>query len=657
MTNKDVEVIAPSMLCGVLDQERDQIVEEKSEPDLPSSELNAALRIPLPIIPMKHNTAISRFSCCRSTEENFKCTEDEEDCHCFGAYGHLRSTLDYSYHCHYQKQRQWLHDSIIEDILESGIEGSSPTSNVDPWLIFTVGAQGAGKRYVMDHLIQTHRFSLRDHITVDVDEIRRFLPEYSCFIDKSPMLVDHLTLKEAGYIAETLTLAAIQQGVHVIFDCSLKSAGWYLDFIQKIRKEHPSMKVAMIHIKASLDDILKRNDLHHAITGRTIPKETILSQIESIPHAIEIVKPQVDHFFVIRNQDAEPELENVEWLDFTATFVEVCSIVKISQGIHFRADDEGKYEELKQQSAMDVYKKLRERRFSTLMSTEENHRSNDMRFYGQFAHIRKTLDYSYHSNYNFMRQIFQDAIIHDFLNAAILKDTNGEICTTPTEPWIVFTAGAMGAGKSYTIRKLVQKGRFPLLAFVVVDPDAIRRFLPEYSLYVDQAPNLAGDLTRKEAGYISEILTLAALQSGKNVMVDGSLRDSEWYKIYFARLRKEFPNLKLAILHVMAPKEAVFQRAKERARKTGRIVPEKLLEETLESVPKSVEVLAPLVDYRADLSNAPNAPDIEQVTPGETWDSFRLKWMQTCAWIPSKRLLKKISSNISEKSAALSTIS
>lgn len=397
-----------------------------------------------------------------------------------------------------------------------------------------------------------------------IDEIRRFLPEYSCFIEKSPMLVDHLTHKEAGYIAETLTLAAIQQGVHVIFDCSLKTAGWYVDFIKMIRKEHPCMKVAMIHIEAKVDVILERNYLHHAVTGRTIPKETILSQIESIPNSIEIVKPMVDHFFVIRNQDAEPELENVEWSDFTATFVEVCSIVKIGQGMHFIAEEEWKSEDQKQQGAMDVYKKVRERRFSTLKSTEENHRSNDMRFYGQFAHIRKTLDYSYHSNYNFMRQILQDAIIHDFLNAAILEDMNGEICTTPTEPWIVFTAGAMGAGKSYTIRKLVQKDRFPLLAFVVVDPDAIRRFLPEYSLYVDQAPVLAGDLTRKEAGYISEILTLAALQAGKNVMVDGSLRDSEWYKIYFARLRKEFPNLKLAILHVMAPKEAVFQRAKVR---------------------------------------------------------------------------------------------
>jgi predicted kinase len=128
----------------------------------------------------------------------------------------------------------------------------------------------------------------------------------------------------------------------------------------------------------------------------------------------------------------------------------------------------------------------------------------------------------------------------------------------------VFTAGAMGAGKSYTMRKLVQNGRFPLIAFVVVDPDDIRRHLPEFQLYVDEFPELAGELTRKESGFIAEILTLAGLQAGKNVLVDGSLRDFEWYKSYFQRLREEFSGLRLAIIHVTAPRDAIFQRASVR---------------------------------------------------------------------------------------------
>lgn len=119
----------------------------------------------------------------------------------------------------------------------------------------------------------------------------------------------------------------------------------------------------------------------------------------------------------------------------------------------------------------------------------------------------------------------------------------------------------MGAGKSHTLNMLVQKDRFPLTAFVVVDPDEIRRLLPEFHMYINENPELAGELTRKEAGFISEILTLAALQAGKNVLQDGSLRDPDWYQTYFKRLRKEFPDVRQAILHVTAPREAVFQRA------------------------------------------------------------------------------------------------
>ena len=199
------------------------------------------------------------------------------------------------------------------------------------------------------------------------------------------------------------------------------------------------------------------------------------------------------------------------------------------------------------------------------------------------------------------------------------------------------------------------------MAFVRVNPDAIRRYLPEYHLYIETNPDLAGELTNKEAGYIAEVLTLAGLQQGKNVMVDGSLRRADWYREYFARLRSEFPDLRIAIIHVVAPREAIFQRAsvseaqllylfdvaavprgssvsysgplicsqpQERALHTGRIVPRELLDKTIEQVPRSVAELAPLVDYHIELMNDPSSPDIEIVTPGETWETFTSHWIQ-----------------------------
>lgn len=195
------------------------------------------------------------------------------------------------------------------------------------------------------------------------------------------------------------------------------------------------------------------------------------------------------------------------------------------------------------------------------------------------------------------------------------------------------------------------------MSFVKVNADAIRRYLPEYHLYVETNPDLAGDLTNKEAGYIAEILALAGLQSGKNIMVDGSLRHAAWYREYFGRLRREFPSLRVAIIHVTAPREATFQRAavrrdetfqsnkrqpnishhviryssyplQERALQTGRVVPRDLIAESIQQVPLSVAELSPLVDYHIELLNDPKLTDIEIVTPGETWASFTSQWLQ-----------------------------
>ena len=66
----------------------------------------------------------------------------------------------------------------------------------------------------------------------------------------------------------------------------------------------------------------------------------------------------------------------------------------------------------------------------------------------------------------------------------------------------------------------------------------------------------------------------------------------------------------------------------ERALQTGRIVPRDLLAKTIEEVPRSMRKLAPLVDYHVELMNDPSTPDIEIVTPGETWQRFTSNWVQ-----------------------------
>ncbi|KAL7530755.1 hypothetical protein ACHAXR_007132 [Thalassiosira sp. AJA248-18] len=277
--------------------------------------------------------------------------------------------------------------------------------------------------------------------------------------------------------------------------------------------------------------------------------------------------------------------------------------------------------------------------YSLELSTQENYGVEDKHnFYGPFAEIRGGLDFDYHGNYSKSRQEFQDKIVEKLLDGTTIHDTaNGRVCKTPTEPWIVFTAGVMGAGKSHTMKQLASKNLFPLESYIVVDPDEIRSHFPEYHLYATQSPKQAGELTHREAGYVTEIVTAAAMKRGYNVLVDGSLWDYEWYRQYFESLRKEYGGIRIAILHIVAPREAIFERAKKRAKDTGRVVPIETLEMSLKQVPISVKKLAPIADFFCELDNSPTpSGEVTLKTEGVTEDKFRDNWAQTCPWVPGQ---------------------
>ena len=189
----------------------------------------------------------------------------------------------------------------------------------------------------------------------------------------------------------------------------------------------------------------------------------------------------------------------------------------------------------------------------------------------------------------------------------------------------IFTAGPMGAGKSYTLQQLSESGRLSLKDFVLVDLDAIRRELPEYPYHASNDPATAGDRTRKEAGHLTEIATLAALRVGRNAVVDGSLRAYRWYRQYFARLRADFPSLKVAIFYISAPRGSILRNAADRALETGRFVPLETLEMVMDQVPRSIEMLAPLADYFVTFVNNPKEEDGIEID-GDDWSAFEKMW-------------------------------
>ncbi len=188
--------------------------------------------------------------------------------------------------------------------------------------------------------------------------------------------------------------------------------------------------------------------------------------------------------------------------------------------------------------------------FNPNLSTRDNYALKEKVFLGSYADIRETRDFEYHGNYDCKRQLFQDKLISDIVQAAVPKDI----------PWIIFTAGAMGAGKSHVVQWMSKQDHFPLPDIVQIDPDAFKMSLPEWDRYVEHAPYRAGRNTRLESGYMVEMAQEAAMQMRKNVWVDGSFRDVDWYQHVFEEIRENHSNYLIAVLYVYASTETCLKR-------------------------------------------------------------------------------------------------
>eukprot|EP00467_Chlorarachnion_reptans_P019800 CAMPEP_0114500416 /NCGR_PEP_ID=MMETSP0109-20121206/7950_1 /TAXON_ID=29199 /ORGANISM="Chlorarachnion reptans, Strain CCCM449" /LENGTH=347 /DNA_ID=CAMNT_0001678071 /DNA_START=260 /DNA_END=1303 /DNA_ORIENTATION=- len=254
--------------------------------------------------------------------------------------------------------------------------------------------------------------------------------------------------------------------------------------------------------------------------------------------------------------------------------------------------------------------------------------SNETAATGPFAKSRDQLDYSYHAVYQRRRRLLQDQIVLKILKdqgcaSERIRNANPELLGSPR--WLIFTAGAMGSGKGYTMRWLESNGYFPLNAFVYVDPDEIRTQLPEWTGYVEANAAKAARLTNRESGLITEILVQEALKRSHNVVIDGTLRDYEWYKIAISKFRKHYPDHKIAIVHVTAPLHIIRNRVRQRALLTGRLVPDEDIRKSYAQVPDSVDKLSPLVDFFARIINDEEGGEPKLIIP-DCWEEFSAQW-------------------------------
>ncbi|XXQ38934.1 Zeta toxin domain-containing protein [Plasmodiophora brassicae] len=174
-------------------------------------------------------------------------------------------------------------------------------------------------------------------------------------------------------------------------------------------------------------------------------------------------------------------------------------------------------------------------------------------------YYRGDMDWDYHD---------PTAMNHTFDRAFVVSQLSRWPNSTSIEPRIVFTSGAMGAGKGTMLRNRAAMSNanvsIDLDNFVVVDPDQYKiDLLRVHGVPLQEHSARAGHFHR-QSGYLQELVVDAALNCSRNIVVDGSLRNYAWNHELFLRIRRNHPQYRIEILYVYASLSTAKRRAAER---------------------------------------------------------------------------------------------
>lgn len=224
-----------------------------------------------------------------------------------------------------------------------------------------------------------------------------------------------------------------------------------------------------------------------------------------------------------------------------------------------------------------------------IISTELLHSNKEHDLYGKYIEERKKIDYTYYSNYTKERQLFQDTLIaNHFIDKKISN-----------HPWIIYTCGCYGAGKSHSLKQL----QFNIKDMVYVDPDKIKLNLPEAEKYIKEDSLNANNALHKEATFIATLIEYYALNHEYTIIVDGSLQNYHWYQSHFQEILTHYQKYKIAIIKVTADITIIKERCKKREKETGIIIPDQLLESIYQQIPIAFEKLLPFAHLIIEITN------------------------------------------------------
>jgi predicted ABC-type ATPase len=159
----------------------------------------------------------------------------------------------------------------------------------------------------------------------------------------------------------------------------------------------------------------------------------------------------------------------------------------------------------------------------------------------------------------------------------------------------ILIGGGTASGKTIMRKSVIEKKLAEIgIQAVIVDPDEIKEYIPEYKLLQKTHPNDAARLVHKESLDISDLLLKQLIHHRKHFIYEGTMARTRKYKNLIKKLKRARYEVHVYIVDV--PLELAKQRADERAKVTGRKIPPHIIENTHKLVSKTFEAIKDLVD-------------------------------------------------------------